>query len=215
MPRRTPKSPAYQWYPRDYMSDALVVSMTLEQEGAYRRLLDVCWLEGGLPTDLDKLWRLAKAKSRERFERQIWPIVQKKFAVENSLWKNSRLEIERSKQAKLRKIRQLAARGKKFSTGAKAPLLQSLAIAFASSTADGEETSSGAVRRPVENHTGTFKLYRKIAHEARRQSLTVDRTDAVTNISAWFKTLCAQRDITYDSDIAARAIAAVLHRVPA
>ena len=76
---RLKKSPAFQWYPRDYMADALVVSMTLEQEGAYRRLMDVCWLEAGLPTTTEELWRLAKAPSRDRFERFIWPTVGRKF----------------------------------------------------------------------------------------------------------------------------------------
>jgi len=119
--RRLDKSPAYQWYPRDFLSDALVAAMTLEQEGCYRRLLDVAWLEGGLPGDPDLLWRLAKAPSRAYFERKLWPIISRKFryktvqvrtcgkVIRTGTWSNPRLERERAKQKNLSSVRQLAA----------------------------------------------------------------------------------------------------------
>lgn len=55
------KSPAYQWYPKDVLSDGKVTKMTSAQEGAYRRLLDFCWLEGFLPNDENELLALCKA----------------------------------------------------------------------------------------------------------------------------------------------------------
>jgi uncharacterized protein YdaU (DUF1376 family) len=106
------KSPAFQWYPRDFLADALVQSMTLEQEGAYRRLMDICWLEHGLPDDMDELWRLAKAPSKERFTRNIWPLVGRKFQQRRGRLQHKRLDKERAKQAKTRKARQLAAHGR-------------------------------------------------------------------------------------------------------
>lgn len=38
-----PKSPAFQFYPRDYLADPIVVCMTLEEQGAYVRLLCHAW----------------------------------------------------------------------------------------------------------------------------------------------------------------------------
>lgn len=106
---RAKKSPAYQWYPRDYMADPIVITMTLEQEGAYRRLMDVCWLERGLPTNVDELWRIAKAPSRDAFIRRIWNVVGRKFQLKKGKFQHRRLDRERAKQSKTSKERQIAA----------------------------------------------------------------------------------------------------------
>lgn len=45
------KSPAFQFYPKDWISDAKVCELSLEEEGAYIRLLSHCWLEGSIPAD--------------------------------------------------------------------------------------------------------------------------------------------------------------------
>lgn len=45
------KSPAFQWYPKDILSSARVAEMSLAEEGAYRRLIDFCWLNGSIPAD--------------------------------------------------------------------------------------------------------------------------------------------------------------------
>ncbi len=52
------KSPAFQWYPKDILSSARVQEMSLAEEGAYRRALDFCWLNGSLPADTEKLARV-------------------------------------------------------------------------------------------------------------------------------------------------------------
>jgi uncharacterized protein YdaU (DUF1376 family) len=106
---RVKKAPAYQWYPRDYMADPVVQAMNLEQEGAYRRLMDICWLEQGLPTDVEDLWPLSKASSRDRFLEHIWPVVGRKFQLRRGKYQHKRLDRERAKQAKNRRKRQLAA----------------------------------------------------------------------------------------------------------
>lgn len=49
------KSPAFQWYPKDYLTSARVAMMDLKTEGAYRRAMDYCWLNGFLPADEKKL----------------------------------------------------------------------------------------------------------------------------------------------------------------
>lgn len=52
------KSPAYQWYPKDILASARVQMMSLAEEGAYRRLLDYCWINGSVPNDSAKAARL-------------------------------------------------------------------------------------------------------------------------------------------------------------
>jgi uncharacterized protein YdaU (DUF1376 family) len=63
------KSPAFQFYPADYLADAKVQLMTLEEEGAYIRLLCYCWREGHLPNEDVALSRLAKGLPKSRMTR--------------------------------------------------------------------------------------------------------------------------------------------------
>jgi uncharacterized protein YdaU (DUF1376 family) len=58
-------SPAFQFYPADYLADANVQMMTLEEEGAYIRLLSYCWRESTIPADNASLSRLCKGASDE------------------------------------------------------------------------------------------------------------------------------------------------------
>jgi uncharacterized protein YdaU (DUF1376 family) len=96
------KSPAYQRYPKDYLSDALVQSMTLEEEGMYNRLMDYCWLEGELINDLDFLKSLCKG---------VYPtaIVMRCFTItESGKLRHNRLDEERESQLINSKRRSLA-----------------------------------------------------------------------------------------------------------
>lgn len=52
------KSPAFMFYPSDWLGSQRVSLMTLEEEGAYIRLLSYCWQHGSIPRDPDKLARL-------------------------------------------------------------------------------------------------------------------------------------------------------------
>lgn len=65
------RAPAYQWYPKDYLSSSAVNAMSLEEEGAYRRLLDFEWLDGSIPSSLPALARLCRV-TPARMGR-IWP----------------------------------------------------------------------------------------------------------------------------------------------
>lgn len=49
------KAPAYQWYPKDILSSERVAFLSLAEEGAYRRAMDYCWLQGSIPADPTKL----------------------------------------------------------------------------------------------------------------------------------------------------------------
>lgn len=52
------KAPAFMFYPSDWLGSQRVSLMTLEEEGAYIRLLSYCWQHGSIPRDPDKLARL-------------------------------------------------------------------------------------------------------------------------------------------------------------
>ena len=102
------KSPAFQWYPKDFYTDQAVVNMSLEAEAVYRRLIDICWLEDGLSLDPESLWRPAKCKSLDHFNR-LWMQMRSKFLVRDGKMFHPRLDLERRKQKKNRRVRQLAA----------------------------------------------------------------------------------------------------------
>lgn len=55
------KRPSFQFYPADWLASEKVTSMTLEEQGAYLRLLAHCWLseDCSIPNDDDALARLS------------------------------------------------------------------------------------------------------------------------------------------------------------
>jgi uncharacterized protein YdaU (DUF1376 family) len=57
------KSPAFQFYPQDWLADINVQMMTAEEESAYIRLICYCWLQGAIPADEQKLALLIKGGS--------------------------------------------------------------------------------------------------------------------------------------------------------
>jgi uncharacterized protein YdaU (DUF1376 family) len=52
------KAPAFQFYAADWLSSQRVALMTLEEEGAYIRLLAFCWQHGSIPAEPEKIARL-------------------------------------------------------------------------------------------------------------------------------------------------------------
>ena len=52
------KSPAFQWYPKDFLSSHRVAMMSLCEEGAYMRALSFCWLHGFVPADTKQLCKM-------------------------------------------------------------------------------------------------------------------------------------------------------------
>jgi len=95
------KAPAFQVYPREFEGDENVKAMTLEEFGAYHRLLYVSWFEVGIPDDLDLLARIL----------HVTPAKMKKLWVRLApCWKsnsqgrlvNKRQERERDKQRRYR-----------------------------------------------------------------------------------------------------------------
>lgn len=95
------KSPAFQFYPSDWLSDEKVACLTIEEEGAYIRLLSYCWREGSIPADTQSLCRLAKGCHADAIEN-----VKKLFEPHGSLpgrLESKRLNKEIAKQENYRK----------------------------------------------------------------------------------------------------------------
>jgi uncharacterized protein YdaU (DUF1376 family) len=90
------RPPAFQFYPGDWLSNANVSMMSLEEEGAYIRLLCHCWIEGYLPNDDAKLSMLSKGASTT-----VVSLVRQRFqpsADDPHILINPRLDRERQKQ---------------------------------------------------------------------------------------------------------------------
>jgi uncharacterized protein YdaU (DUF1376 family) len=95
----TRKSPAFRFYPRDFLTSEQQSDMSLRETGAYIRLLCHCWLNGSLPDDIGKL--ATRAGAPPSLMRKMWPIIQKSFRRrEDGRWIHDRLEDEHERQRK-------------------------------------------------------------------------------------------------------------------
>lgn len=93
------KSPAFQFYPQDFMSDINVKVMTTEAVGAYWLLLCHDWIECGLPDDDRSLAVLSGMNERWC---EVSEQVLKCFKKRGTKIYNPRLEKERKKQKNFR-----------------------------------------------------------------------------------------------------------------
>src|SRR5688572_27765003 len=92
------KSPAFQFYRKDFVSGT--VTMSLQEVGAYMRLLCYAWDVGGVPNDARERARiLGCAKAQEA---DLWKKVGQKFVLSDDVYINERLEGERVKQIERR-----------------------------------------------------------------------------------------------------------------
>jgi uncharacterized protein YdaU (DUF1376 family) len=94
------KSPAFQFYPKDVLSDDVIACMTNEQFGCYVLLLSHAWLRpDGLPSETASLAKLARC-TEARFMRCVWDGIKSRFELNaEGRYFNARLESERCKQA--------------------------------------------------------------------------------------------------------------------
>jgi uncharacterized protein YdaU (DUF1376 family) len=92
------KPPAFQFYPKDFLSDTNVVCLTNEELGAYIRLLCHCWLGGSLPTDDKKLAKLSNCYRRWGHVRVS--VIGLFSKTEDNRYVHKRLTEERVKQLK-------------------------------------------------------------------------------------------------------------------
>lgn len=92
------RPPAFQFYPKDFLTDSNVVVMSLQERGAYITLICQCWIEGSIPADHTRLARLC-GSPLPTF-RRLWPALAPCFkpAKDDSQLIHPRLERERKKQ---------------------------------------------------------------------------------------------------------------------
>lgn len=97
------KSPAFQFYPKDFLTDSNVVVMSLQERGAYITLICQCWIDGSLPSDVARLARLCGVPVSPF--RKLWPALEPCFrpASNTDRLVHPRLELERRKQREFRR----------------------------------------------------------------------------------------------------------------
>ncbi len=91
------KRPAFQFYPGDWLGSQRVSLLTLEEEGAYLRLLASCWQHGSIPSDPDKIARLIGKGSSTNLATTLATMFQQ-HPTDSTLLVHDRLEKERAKQ---------------------------------------------------------------------------------------------------------------------
>lgn len=106
----TEKAPSFQFYPKDFLSDALVSEMSSEARGCYVMLLCHCWLEGSLPNDQVRLRQWAGFTGLQKAWPAVWRKLRPCFALKGRRFIQPRLERERQKQADYREKKQRAGR---------------------------------------------------------------------------------------------------------
>lgn len=95
-------SPAFQFYPADFLSSSKVRRMSMTERGVYITLLSTCWLDDGLPSDLQKLASMLHI-SHQQLTR-MWPqVLAECFYERDGKLHNSRIDVERKKQWEYRK----------------------------------------------------------------------------------------------------------------
>lgn len=92
------KSPAFQFYPKEFLTDGNVAAMSLQERGAYITLLCICWQEQSLPTDVGRLANIVGLPMKG-FQK-LWPNLSMCFIEHDGRLLHPRLDKEREKQTK-------------------------------------------------------------------------------------------------------------------
>ena len=91
--------PAFQFYPKDFLTDSKVVRMSNTEVGIYMRLLCYCWLDGDLPLETEALASMARTPIKQFTKLWEHSIVKTCFHLgEDGRLHQKRLDAEREKQ---------------------------------------------------------------------------------------------------------------------
>lgn len=96
------KAPAFQFYADKFLLDENQAVMTLQQVGAYARLMAYCWREVTIPDDPDKARVMVNdGKVTPRQFREMWPLIRACFTESDQpgRLRHTTLDKERAKQA--------------------------------------------------------------------------------------------------------------------
>jgi uncharacterized protein YdaU (DUF1376 family) len=104
---QNPRSPAFQWYPNDFMGDVNVQLMDWTQRGIYVWLIGLCWLQKSIPSDIGSLAKITNTSITywEEFGSNILCCF--KVSKDGKLIHN-RVEREREKQRAYKEKKHLA-----------------------------------------------------------------------------------------------------------
>lgn len=165
-------SPAFQFYPKDFLASSKVDDMSMTERGVYITLLSRCWLDNGLPTDLPALAKYARMKPAN-FER-MWSTgpLRECFVERGGRFHNDRLDHERKSQAEYRKRQQARADQRWHPKDADAAALQAphagparsgTALQSSSSSASSSASTPDGVARPSARPAPIIQRRRKDA----------------------------------------------------
>lgn len=79
----------YPFFPGDYLRDTL--QLTMEQDGAYRRLLDHYYNKGPLPADRDMILNIARAM-KENEKASVDSVVRMYFRLDGEVYRNKKAD---------------------------------------------------------------------------------------------------------------------------
>lgn len=176
------KSPAFQFYPNDFLGSAKVAAMTLEEVGLYTLLLCYDWNEVGLPESPEVLAKLLRISPRTF--KKLWRTVGENFTKRGNRYYNKRLDAERRKQLE-RKQKAADAANQRWHPAEDANALpealptQSPSFAVSSSTPIAENNTSPSVadesvpepaRLALRKLLGTARNPQAAAHEIKAYS---------------------------------------------
>ena len=102
------RSPSFSFYPKDWLADLKVRTMSHAERAAYVDLLCFCWTEDTLPADAQALAHLLGVSPRTFAK--WWPKLRVCFEEEDGRLRHRRLDQERADQAKWRAARTVAGR---------------------------------------------------------------------------------------------------------
>jgi len=98
------KPPAFQFYPKDFLSDLNVQCMDAEARGIYITLLCNCWIENSIPNNPDIIEPLLNRGSTDvEHKANQWEKIRRCFYEKKGRLFHKRLEVERDKQKKFKK----------------------------------------------------------------------------------------------------------------
>ena len=135
------KSPAFQFYPKDWLADADVQTWGLAERGAYITLICYIWENDGIPNDEKYIKRLL---GNPRNFPKVWSKVKNKLHFDGEMVYQTRLMIEQKKQEENRASRRAAGKigaKKRWQTHSNAMILPMAknGSSSSSSTATAEE----------------------------------------------------------------------------
>jgi uncharacterized protein YdaU (DUF1376 family) len=104
---QNPKSPAFQWYPNDFMGDVNVQLMDWTQRGIYVWLIGLCWLQKSIPSDIGSLAKITNT-SIGYWEENGSNILRCFNVSKSGQLIHPRVEREREKQRAYKEKKQIA-----------------------------------------------------------------------------------------------------------